>query len=224
MSQYMSEEQQIERIKKYWNNYGNIFLNAILFLAIAIAGWQWWQKHELGVQAQASTVYQQLMEGLVTNDVTAVQAHGNLILKEFPSSSYAHFTHLVFAKLAVEKNKYKDAITHLSVVRKEGSSKAIRQIARLREARVQLALQQYQQALDLLDKTDDLNFEAFVNQIKGDVYSAQGKKNKARKFYQVALDKMPSETPSHTFLEMKINNIPTSDKHVAQTTLLESKA
>ena len=64
--------------------------------------------------------------------------------------------------------------------------KALKQIARLRAARILLAMQKNQDALDLLATVDDPTYQPLIDEVKGDIYQAMGQTEQAKQAYESA--------------------------------------
>lgn len=217
MSTYMTEEQQIERVKDLWKKYGNIITNLALVLVVCVAAWQFWQTRELGLHEKASILYQEMMVSVMADDASGIEAYGKRIVENFPKSIYAHFAEFQMARIAVDKSEYDNALQHLKHVRETTTAKPIKQIARVREARVLVGKKQYQQAIELLKTVDDEGFLSMVAQTRGDIYYEQGKKQQAREQYQLALNKLPESEMLSSLLKMKLNHIPEHEHHVVES-------
>lgn len=217
MSTFLTEEQQIERVKDLWKRYGNIILNTGLFLVVLVAGWQFWQSRQLTLHDKASILYREMLVSVMSFEDSGIEAYGKSIMDKFPGTIYADFAELHLARLDIEKAKLDDGIKHLQHVYDTTHSIAIKQIVRIRHARVIAAKKQFDEALTVLDVVDDESFAALIAQTRGDIYLEQGKIQQAREQYQIAMKKSGDSEVFGSLLEMKINHIPQFDRHVVQT-------
>jgi predicted negative regulator of RcsB-dependent stress response len=187
MSTYLTEEEQIEQIKKWWREYGNLVTTVILIAALSIIGYRFWQNRELRLASQASTIYTALITSDAKSDQKGVLAAATSLQKMFKSTVYAQVAGLFLAKDDVEQGKLELAIKQLQGVVHNAKDPNLRSIARLRLARALTADKQHQSALDILAAAPPKAFLPLFAQMRGDIYSAMGQKDKARAAYQQAM-------------------------------------
>jgi hypothetical protein len=65
----VEEEVRKERWEKLWKHYGNYIIAAAALLVTAVAGWQTWQRYELGQREAASTEF---IDAIATADAGGV--------------------------------------------------------------------------------------------------------------------------------------------------------
>jgi hypothetical protein len=88
-----------------------------------------------------------------------------------------------------------------------GHLPALREIARLRVARLYIQIKQPQNALDILKQVDSKTYQADIKAVQGDAYVALNNTNAARASYQQALSGLPDEAILHGLVSMKLNNL-----------------
>ena len=186
MNIYMTEEEQIEQIKKWRKNYGNMVMSAILVIVLAITGWRWWQNNHAAVLTQTSQIYQQLLNSVEADQTTDIQAQANTLISEHPKTAYANMAALILAREYVKQNQLDKAIAQLDNVIKQSKQPTLRQVARIRKARLWLAQKKYQNALTLLETIDAKVYMPLILEVRGDIYLAQGKQSKQPTLRQVA--------------------------------------
>ena len=64
MEPYSTEEEQLEALRRWWNENGRSTLTAVLFAVAAGFGWQAWKANEVQQHEQASDVYQTLVQAM----------------------------------------------------------------------------------------------------------------------------------------------------------------
>ncbi len=207
MSTYMTDEEQIEAIKKWWNKYGNTISTVILVLVVGFAGFRYWQWHKQQVALQASGTYEQMMAAYANEENKAIMSRANKLVQNSSGTIYGDTAHLTLAKMAAEKKAYAKAIPHLNEVIKNDSSSALTQIAKLRLARILLAQKEYQSALETIDKLSNESYISMVKELRGDIYLAKGDFGKAKIAYGEALSTARKQKMGNLFLEMKTNDI-----------------
>lgn len=207
MNTYVTEEEQIEAIKKWWNRYGNGIMTVLIIILLAYSGWKYWIGHEKQVKINASASYEQMMIALSNNDDTGVKAQANTLLTDYKKTVYADVANLVLAKLAITNKDYQAAQMSLQSVIDTGHINALKQIARLRLARIQQANKGYQQALKSLSTIDDNAYLALVFEQRGDIYSSQGDSMQAKENYAKALKQSPDFALKNPALMMKLKQV-----------------
>lgn len=214
MNAYMTEEEQVEAIKKWWAKYGNHLMTAILCVLLIVAAVHWYQRHDYSVKSQASAGFEQLMRHFADGDKSGVSAQANYLISHYPNTVYASGASLILAKEAVNIGQYGEAKKQLNLLLKHSNSHALRQIARLRLSRILLRDKQYKDALKVLGKVEDKAFLGAIYEVKGDVYFNRGENQKAHAQYQLALKKLPNIRLASPELKMKFNQVSSNDVKV----------
>ena len=197
---YVSEKEQIESIRKWWNENGKyIAIAVVIGLAIGF-GWRYWHKLETRRAENASVIYQTILQADTQNNFTTVQGGAKILMNDFTSSPYASLAALLLAKENVVQNKLSDALTQLHWVIHNGSEKRLKQIARLNTARILLSQNNPQAAASELKIVDDKNFEPLINWVQGDIETQKGNTTKAQAHYQKAKNGLAGYPPATDLL------------------------
>lgn len=193
MEQYRSEDEQVEALRRWWDENGRSTLAAII-IALAVGfGWQAWQRHAQGQREAASEIYQAMLQNLGGTQVGATQLStgvklGEQLKADYRGSTYAQFAALHLARLAVEKGDLTDAEAQLRwVLGKASSGGDTAHITQLRLARVLAARGEPERALDILEQSDAGVYQASYAMARGDVLLQQGRADEARNAYTQAL-------------------------------------
>ena len=207
MEIYQTEEQQVEAIKGYWEENGNMIIAGIVLGFAGFIGFNYYKDSKLTDELAISNSYQTLIEGSVTNK-KAFSENAEKFINENSTTSYASLTALALAKEAASTQDWTLAQSQLTAAIASAPTDGIKGIASLRLARVQIQLEQYEQAFTTLAKPLPESFTASIEEIKGDIYLLQGKKELARNAYQVAIasDGLAG-SPS---LQMKLDDLATA--------------
>jgi len=204
---YQTEEQQVEAIKGYWQENGNMIIAGIVLGFVGFIGFNYYKDNKLADELAVSDSYQTLIESSA-KDNKAFNENAAQFINENSTTSYASLTALALAKKAASTQDWAVAQTQLTAAIASAPTDGIKGIASLRLARVQIELAQYEQALATLAKPLPASFTAAVEEIKGDTYLLQDKKELARNAYQVAIaaDGLAG-SPS---LQMKLDDLATA--------------
>jgi len=203
---YQTEEQQVEAIKSYWEENGNMIIAGIVFGFAGFIGFNLYKDSVLENEIAVSDSYQILIENS-TKDKAAFSENAQQFISENANTSYVSLTALALAKDAADKKDWQGTQTQLMVALENSPTEEIKGIVSLRLARVQVQQKQYEQALATLANPLPRSFNAAIEEIKGDTYLLQGKKELARTAYQTAIaaDGL-TNSPS---LQMKLDDLAT---------------
>lgn len=189
----LEEQEQLESIKAWWRQYGNLISGVVLAVALGFAGFQGWNWYQRQQSAQASALFASLQQAENLRDTQRVQAAAGELLEKFPRTRYAEMGAMVSARLAFEDGDAKTARARLQWV-VDNASDEMRDLARLRLAAVLLDEKAFDEALAALGTPEQKQFAARFGELRGDVLLAQGKRAEARTAYQQAVDALPDQS------------------------------
>ena len=204
METFQTEEQQVEAIKSFWDKHGNSIIAGLVLGFSGFIGLGIYQDNKLASQNATSDSYIALSKQAAENPEAYV-AQAESFINENANSSYASLTALALAKNSVIKQDWANAEKYLNTAVEKAADDGTKAIALLRLARVQIQLEQLDNALKTLSGSFPKSFLPNVEVIKGDVYSLQGKQTLARTAYQTAIDNNALET--HPNLQMKFDDL-----------------
>lgn len=207
MSNYLTEEEQIEQIKRWWAKHGNWLTTLLVIILLAFSGFRFWQNRTQKIQTQASVRYERMMVDVANGQDQGVSAQAQQIIKSYPDTVYASASGLVLAKQAISKGKPEEALKQLDYVAKQSKLPALRQVAKLRSARILESQKKYKDALAMLATVEDAAYKPLIMEIKGDIYLEQGKKEQAQKIYANVLKDYPKFAQSSPILQMKLDDL-----------------
>jgi len=184
---YEIEEQQLEAIKKWWKENSTNIIGGIVLGAAAIFGWRYYGDVQSNHMLQASSIYEQVKTSAINNaELDKQQVRVNDLMAEYADTPYASLSAFAFTKQLLQNNDIVKAQQQLDWVIQHADEESFKVIARLRQARLFFMAKQYDQALTLLSIEYPLSFAALYEELKGDIYLAQGKQAEARAAYEKA--------------------------------------
>ncbi|MFT4057969.1 MAG: tetratricopeptide repeat protein [Legionella sp.] len=207
MSVYMTEEEQLESIKKWWKQYGNLITVILSIVLFAIAGYRYLTWHQDKLTQQASIAYEQMMLALSNHNNKTVKSYANELITDHNSTVYADVAHMTLAKIYISKNKLAQAQRELKAVANNSKMNSLKQIAKIRIARILSAEKAYTDALNELNVVVDVTYLPVINELKGDIYGATGKYEEAMSSYKQAIEEVKTNGMGNLFLEMKSNEV-----------------
>ena len=204
MDTNLTDEERLDLIKKWWRENGSsIITGVVLGLAVLFGGKAWFSYQETNAQT-ASNIYVTLMSALETGDALAVAEKTGVLVSEYGGTPYATLAALAMAKIKIEAGELNDAQAQLRWVLDNSKSEIFRDTARLRLARVLIAMEDLDAAEALLQEPVSGNaFDPLYTEVKGDVKIARGDIPAAHLAYQEALAATAADSPGRYILELK---------------------
>ena len=203
MSIYMTETEQLEAIKAWWQRHQRWITLLVTSVLLVVAGYRYWHWHTDKIAHQASEAYEQLMIASANQEGEAIEAYAKSIFKAYGRTVYADASRLALAKYWVSQEKWQAAVDLLEQVSASAKMPALRQVAHIRLARLWLSEKAYDKALNLLENTEKGFYQPLVDELKGDIYAETGRKQAAETCYRAAHEAMKLRGISNAFLEMK---------------------
>lgn len=205
MDEFLSDQEQIERIKKWWlDNWKSIFAGIIIALII-IFGWRYWQHRTQVRSLTASAMYNQM--GTLLTEAQGPQALeiANQLVNNYADTPYAAQAALAMAQYDVGTNKPDDAMQMLDWVINHSKDDGLTLLARLRMARVKLSVGDPRAALAALSGVAAAGFTPLYDEVRGDAYVKLGEISQARTAYQSALQAWTPQLGDKSLLQMKFD-------------------
>jgi predicted negative regulator of RcsB-dependent stress response len=200
----LQEQEQLDALKAFWKQYGNL-ITWVLILALgafaAWNGWNWWQRDQA---AKAGAMFEELDRAMVAGDADKAGRVFNDLKERYPRTAFAQQGGLAAAKLQFDKGQADAAKTTLNWVAAHATEDEYRTLARLRLAGLLLEAKQYDQALARLAEAKSPTFEALVADRRGDVLLAQGKRDEARAAFETAWAAMDDKLDYRRLVEAKL--------------------
>ncbi len=189
MNEYETEDQQIEALKKWWKENGTSLILGLVIGVSGLFGWRYYVDQNHTHAVMASDMYMQVVRKAATKTIDDKTIDlNNQLITGFSDTPYATLSSLVLAKIEYEKGNIDSAATQLELAVKHASDEIIKQVASLRLAQVYIDQKNYSAAATLLNQAHDAAFDAQFEELKGDLYSAQGELAQARAAYDKAIE------------------------------------
>jgi len=195
-----TEEEQVEKVKKWWNSNGKqIIAGAVIGLA-GIWGWNTYSDYQDKQSLNARGLY--LSYASDSNNLGAYDK----LTTDFSSSTYSDQAILLMAKYLFDAGSYAQA---LGVIKPliNNSSSVIANTATLRVASIYLQLGQHDQALSILEGQSEDGFSGLVFSLMGDIYLDLGNRLEAQKYYSLAIDNVAENSNLSQLIQIKLDDL-----------------
>lgn len=200
----LQEQEQLDALKAFWKQYGNL-ITWVLILALgafaAWNGWNWWQRDQA---AKAGAMFEELDRAMLAGDADKAGRVFNDLKERYPRTAFAQQGGLAAARLQFDKGQADAAKATLTWLAANATEDEYRTLARLRLAGLLLEAKQYDQALAQLAEAKSPTFEALVADRRGDVLLAQGKRDEARAAFETAWAAMDDKLDYRRLVEAKL--------------------
>ncbi len=200
----LQEQEQLDDIKAFWKQYGNLITWLITACLLAFAGWNGWNWYQRDQAVKASAMFDELDRAAVAGDADKAGRVFADLKDRYGRTSFAQQGGLMAARVQFDKGQADAAKASLGWVADNASEDEYRSVARLRLAGVLLDAKQYDAALKALDATTTAQFTALVADRRGDVLLAQGKPAEATAAYQAAYKAMGDKLEYRRLIEAKL--------------------
>ncbi len=219
MASYGSDEEQLEALKNWWNENGTSLLMGIALVLVVFFGNRWWQGNVNAEKEGASEIYATMMETMAVNldnavsdeDLASMRDTYSQLLGEFPDSIYVRYAALMLASAYVGREEYDAAAEQLGWVLDNQELGFMQEAepelflsTRLKLARVKLAQEEPQAALDLVSAVEPGGLAASYAEVQGDAYVQLGQIELARSAYERALALLPENA---AFIDLKLSSL-----------------
>ena len=205
MAYDLEEQEQIDRLKAFWESYGNFILTVVTVVLLAVAGFRGWGWYQGRQAAEASVVYAQLRAAAEARDVAKVKESAGTIFEKYGSTAYGQMAALLAAKAYVDAGDLKSAKAPLQWAVEKAPDESFAHIARLRLAGILLDEKAYDEGLKLLSVDAPGRFAGEFADRRGDLLLAQGKRDEARAAYKLALENLGERSSIRQIVQLKID-------------------
>ncbi len=203
----LEEQEQLDQLKHYWKQYGNMITWVLIAVLGAYASWNFYQYWQRSQAQQAAAMFDEVERAVKSADVAKIDRVFGDIKDKFGSTTYAQQAGLLVAKQYYAAGKPDAAKTALSWVADKSSDPGYQAVARLRLAGLLLDSKAYDEALKQLSASFPPQFEALAADRKGDILLNQGKKKEALAEYGKAFKGFDERTEYRRLVEIKLNSL-----------------
>ena len=209
MDELLSEKEQVERLRQWWRDNGWFLIGGAALGGLALLGWnQYWAYQARGAE-QAGAAYESIQQAIAAPNLEQASTLLKQMRVDYPSAAYTHQAGMAVARAELITDPQR-AADDLRYAMEHSKDTELAMIARLRLARVLAYREQYPDALAILTVDKAGKFAGRINEIRGDIFVAQGKVEEARAAYLAAMVSSGAEVLDRSFLQMKLADLPAS--------------
>jgi predicted negative regulator of RcsB-dependent stress response len=221
---YMTDDEQVEHVKQLTAEYGPWMLGGVLLATALVFGYRYYESYTNGVALKAAAQFSAMTEAFDKNDPNAARKIADGLIKDYPKSPYADQAQLAIARIDVESGDLAKAIAPLTHVMDGSNDADLKQIARLRLARVLIDQGKPDDAIRTLEATPAGAFTALAHQVRGDALYAKKDPSAAAAEYMLALASSDARSPDTALLALKIADLGASQPAAAAAAVAPTSA
>lgn len=208
MAYDLEEQEQLAKLRDWWNRYGTVLVSVSAIVLVAVLGWQGWSAYQ-GNQAKQARGYFDAVELASqqpsADSVTRILAAMQTLRKDFATTDYAARAALYAAAALEAQQNLSAAQDQLEWLIKSHHA-ALVPVAQLRLAGLFLDQKKYDQALALL-ANPPAPFEALFADRRGDIYLAQGNAEQAKQSWTKTLSLIGPQNPLAPVVQIKLDSL-----------------
>lgn len=205
---FLTPEEQDERARKWLKDNGPALAIGIALGLGAIFGWNQYKESIQTKAEDASSIYTATIEEIQSSELADIDAEVAELKDGFAGSPYAAKAALLKAK-QLSLNDLPAAYEELQWVVDNASEFGLQHTARIRQAKIKLALGELESAKALASHTPTQGFESNYAELLGDIALKEGDLASARTHYQTAIDTLPASQAGYSqVLTIKLDRLP----------------
>ena len=203
----LEEQEQLDQLKHFWKQYGNLITGALIAVLGAVAAWNGYQYWQRSQAAQASALFEEVEKAANSGDLQKTERAYSDMKERFGSTTYAQQAGLLAAKTFYTAGNADAAKAALSWVAEKSSDPGQAAVARLRLSALLVDAKAYDEALKALSDKVPPEFAGLVADRKGDIYVIQGKNTEAKLEYQKAYAALEERSEYRRLVEVKLQAV-----------------
>ena len=218
VSEYDTEEQQVEAFKKWWKENGNSIIFGLILGFSLLAGWRWWQVYTEQQGQIASALYEQVMMSLEKDNTKKAHQFAGKLLSDHSDNPYSVLAALNLAQQDVKDGEINSAHARLQwVIDQESELVGLTHIARLRKARLFLSSEdKIVKAKNLIAGIDMGSFRGAYAELRGDIAFKEGNIEEASEAYTEAVGHLDLSSEHKQWVQMKLDDLGSKNEKVIE--------
>ncbi len=207
-----TDEEQIEAIKKWFAQWGNYLIGAVLAIVVGYGGFWFYQDQQAQSRVAASDQYQVVLrlvesEAALTGDALSdLQSAVSTLMEDHGGTTYSLYGQMHLARQLVLNEELTQAAEVLSGALSEADDSVLGPVINLRLARVRFELEEFDSVLTTLDAVAPGAHQVSYDELRGDVHAARGNRDQARAAYEAAWQAAQDSGVQRPLLQVKAAN------------------
>jgi predicted negative regulator of RcsB-dependent stress response len=202
VSDYLTDEEQMARLKTWWEQYGRALVAALVLGVAGVIGWRWYDDTRQVDIAAASDLYADYLD----TEGEAREQFARNIAEQIPESAYHSLVLMRSARDSVAAEDFEMAETHLRSALAAADSDVLNDLINVRLAKVLQQRDKADEALQTLAQVRGEGFRPVVAELQGDIHLSRGERALAHESYKSALEGVADvqRSTQRALLELKV--------------------
>lgn len=201
----LEEQEQLDQLKHFWKQYGNLITWALIVVLGAVAAWNGYHAWQRNQSIQAAAMFDEVEKVVRSGDVQKAERAFSDMKDRFAKATYTQQAGLLVAKMTYEAGKVDAAKSTLNWLVENAADKGYASVARLRLSAILVEAKAYDEALKVLGTGVAQEFSALADDRRGDVYALLDKKAEAKAEYQKAFKAFDEQSEYRRLVVVKLN-------------------
>lgn len=209
MAYDLEEQEQLDEFKAWWNKNGKLVTRLVIAAVVVYGGWQGYQSYMNSKATAASTAYQTLISSSLldvdSKKAEQINKEAQAIEQDYSMTPYAGRAALFAARALHEAKQAEAAEKQLRWALSEAKEPAIKQMAAIEIAGLQIERNALDDAKKTLEGINDPGFEGLKNSLLGDILMAKKQEKEAKQAYTKALQTLDPEGKLFYLTQQKLD-------------------
>jgi predicted negative regulator of RcsB-dependent stress response len=209
MAYDLEEQEQLDEFKAWWNKNGKLVTRLVIAAVVVYGGWQGYQSYMNSKATAASTAYQTLISSSLldvdSKKAEQINKEAQAIEQDYSMTPYAGRAALFAARALHEAKQAEAAEKQLRWALSEAKEPAIKQMAAIEIAGLQIERNALDAAKKTLEGINDPGFEGLKNSLLGDILMAKKQEKEAKQAYTKALQTLDPEGKLFYLTQQKLD-------------------
>lgn len=209
MEGYTTETEQLQALKKWWDENAKWIIGGLVIAALVVGGWRLWGYWQNKRASEAAGLYAAVVQAEGQGNNAAVASAARKLVRAYPDTAYGALGGLALAKSQFAQQHLSDSEDSLRGVIAHSPDQGLALIARVRLARVQLQRGNAKAALATLKGHLKGPFAATMQSLRGDALLQLGDTQGARAAFEQGLAASDAKSSLHQLLALRLASLPT---------------
>lgn len=206
MADHATEDEQLEALKRWWEENARSVIFGVILAVLGVSGWQGWQWYTDTRSENAAALYREIQDQMPMGDPAQVLAAAEALRGDFGRTNYASLGAMAAARVLTRQGDYTGAVEWLEWVVDNGREDSLQAIARVRLARVLGEQGETDAALDLLRDDVPSAWTGLHRELSGDLLAMRGDYEQAADEYEQALA-TEATVSDRELIRLKLNRV-----------------
>lgn len=201
-----------QHVLKWLRENAMAIVSGIVLGLLLIFGMNQWRTHQATHRADAAAQYELMTQAVQAGNQQAIDSAAATLKDKYKDTPFAVFAALQQAELAVKSGQLEQAEMPLMWAQKHAREGALKALAQLRLARVELSAGKADAAVKTLDAIQKGHYTGSAEELRGDALVVLKRDDEARIAYEAALEGYGEGAPPRGLVQLKLDNLAQAKK------------